>query len=65
MDLREFLTTQGRDHLLPGDVVPPEVKAEMQQIVREHRTAVGLPVAGYGPITARDVNDALDWKDQQ
>jgi hypothetical protein len=64
-DLRAYLAARGRTRLIPGDNPPDDIWHEIHALVREHRTAVGLPVAGYGPITARDVNDALDWKDQQ
>lgn len=64
MTVREFLAAQGRARLLVGDELPPDAKAELEALVRDHRTALGLPVAGYGPTTAKDANAALDWDEQ-
>lgn len=62
MNIREFLAGQGRTRFAVGDVPPPQVKAEMDTLVREHRTALGLPVVGFFPAAA-DYNKALDWKE--
>jgi hypothetical protein len=63
--LREWLTAHGRTHFLPGDVLRPDLEHELFALVRQHRTALGKPVAGYGPITAADANAALQWREQQ
>lgn len=62
MDIREWLAAQGRDRFIAGDNLPPDVRAAAEALVREHRLALGLSVAGYGPTTAAAINNALDWK---
>ena len=64
MTVREFLAAQGRTQILVGDMLPPDAKAELEALVRDHRTTLGLHVIGYGPVTARDANAALDWDEQ-
>lgn len=64
-DLRAWLTERGRDRFLPGDVLRPDVEHEVFALVRQHRSALGLPVAGYGPPTAADANAALDWRENE
>lgn len=63
MTVREFLAAQGRTQFLVGDVLPPDAEAELHALVREHRTALGLPVIGR-LVTAKDANAALDWDRQ-
>lgn len=60
MDIREFLAAQGRDRFIAGDHLPPDVRAAAEALVIEHRKALGLPVFGFGPVTAADINAAID-----
>lgn len=63
--LRAWLTDRGRSSFVPGDVLRPDLEHELFALVRQHRTALGKPVVGYGPITAADANAALEWREQQ
>lgn len=61
-EITAWLAEQGRRRFIAGDRPPEHVRKRLRDLVREHRTALGLTVAGYF-LTVADINAALDWKE--
>lgn len=63
-EISAWLATLGRARVFAGDVPPIAVGPLLDGLVREHRTAAGLPWVGL-TLNAADINAALDWKEAQ